>query len=1344
MFNPVSTYRIQFHKGFTFAHLGKVLPYLHKLGVLTIYASPIFKAVPGSIHGYDVTDPLQLNPEIGTLEELQNISARLKETGMGWIQDIVPNHMAFHTDNKWLMDVLEKGRESKYAGYFDIDWGHPALDGKLMVPILGKTIDQAIASKELSVVADNDKLKLRYFDIILPLVSDNLHDSPEFFNNDSVALKKLLDEQNYRLCHWQDTDTQINYRRFFTINGLISLNMQNDGVFCDYHGLIKELCEQNIFQGLRVDHIDGLADPEKYLHDLREMAGPDKYIVVEKILERDEHLPENWPVAGTTGYDFLADVNGLLSNKKGSKKLERLYRSLTKKKKSYKKLLLAKKALILDRHMQGDLDNLCQLFYSLNLADEKTLKQMSAADLRSVLRSFLIFCPVYSYYGNKMPLSSKEADEVKTILKKIKGEKQNLATAVDIVADVLLTIPKEGLSEYNSRAIKFYQRLMQFTGPLMAKGGEDTAMYVYNSLLAHNEVGDMPGTKGLDIIDFHKKMMARQQTWPYTLNATATHDTKRGEDARARLNALTDIQEEWKDVIGRWKMLDDDLKSNGAPDDNDEYFIIQALLACYPMPGEDTIHFSERFKTYIEKALREAKIHSDWSEPDKGYESAVASFIDGLLDEDSMFYHLFQNFRKNLVDAGIIDSLVQLVLKFTCPGIPDTYQGTELWDFSMVDPDNRRPVNYEHCARYLDELTKKRDADPLSLWEQRYNGKIKLWLSSQLQELRKEAPEVFTGGAYIPLKVSGKYKNHIIAFARIHTEQRYLIALPLNIAELAKEQACSPNEIDWANTEIALPDTLPMQWKSVFGGSLLKATKITIREVFKDLPLAILKDPTEQRRSAGILMPLFSLESSFGIGDFGPGLKAFADFLHDSGQTYWQLLPLTPVNRESAYSPYNSVSTLAGNILFVSPELLVKEGLIEEEELNDYYLPQTKHVDYVRCKQTKRAICDIAYYNFCKGDHPKLKYGFKEFCKREADWLEDYSLYTLLREEFGGMPWNEWPEAYMKRDEQTLKQYRIQNEEHITKVKWVQFIIAEQWKNARRYCNNKGIKIFGDLPFYVSYDSVDVWAHPEMFCLDESGNMSGIAGVPPDYFSKTGQLWNMPTYDWTAMKKNNYSWWLRRLQKNLEMFDVLRLDHFRAFEAYWQVPAGSETAISGEWLKGPGMDFFDVVKEALGLPFIAEDLGDNMDDVYLLREEVGLPGMKVLQFAWGENAPVSVDAPHNYPINCVVYTGTHDNNTSLGWFVEEASPEDKKRLERYTELLISEKNISKVLSRFAYASVAQIAIVPIQDALGLDGKNRINTPSTAKHNWLWRMPPGMLTPSVKKKLAALVRRCNRI
>ncbi|MBS1689937.1 MAG: 4-alpha-glucanotransferase [Bacteroidetes bacterium] len=492
-------------------------------------------------------------------------------------------------------------------------------------------------------------------------------------------------------------------------------------------------------------------------------------------------------------------------------------------------------------------------------------------------------------------------------------------------------------------------------------------------------------------------------------------------------------------------------------------------------------------------------------------------------------------------------------------------------------------------------------------------------------------------------------------------------------------------------------------------------------------------------------MPVFSLPSSFGIGDFGPGAKAFVDFLYRSGQKYWQLLPLSPTERKSGHSPYSSFSGMGINALFISPEMLAEENLLSAEKLKAYKLPFSKTIEYGKVEKIRKAICTDAYANYCKGSFTALDYDFKDYCRKQSYWLNDFALFVELKRHFRGLPWYKWPDEFRKRDKAALKEFESLHEEGIDRIKWLQFMGARQWKKLRHYANSKGIEVFGDLPFYVSYDSADVWADPEMFCLDKDGNMSGVAGVPPDYFSKTGQLWNMPTYNWEVLKETNYIWWLNRIRKNLELFDIIRLDHFRAFESYWQVPGGERTAENGKWLKGRGAHFFNIVKDQFGaLPFIAEDLGDYMEDVYRFRNEIGLPGMKLLQFAWGPNMPVSVDAAHNYPLNCVVYTGTHDNNTTKGWFKTETSAADRLRLQNYTGIKVNAKNASLVLSRIAYASVAQTAILPIQDILGLDAQARINTPGASKDNWLWRLQQNALSPETEKHLYSWVQMYNRL
>jgi 4-alpha-glucanotransferase len=426
---------------------------------------------------------------------------------------------------------------------------------------------------------------------------------------------------------------------------------------------------------------------------------------------------------------------------------------------------------------------------------------------------------------------------------------------------------------------------------------------------------------------------------------------------------------------------------------------------------------------------------------------------------------------------------------------------------------------------------------------------------------------------------------------------------------------------------------------------------------------------------------------------------------------------------------------MAGNPLLISPELLAADGLIDNEILADYQLPVHDQADYAQAEEAKTALCNIAYANFLNRQEGILHQKFREYCVREAYWLEDMALYKVLKDAHSGNPWYQWPEAFRLRNADALNDFAAHHSANIKKVKWLQFIFLRQWKRLRKYAHSLGVQLFGDMPFYVSYDSVDVWAHPENFCLDKDGRMTGVAGVPPDYFSETGQLWGMPTFNWHKLKEQNYEWWVLRLKKNLELFDLLRIDHFRALQDYWQVPAGEETAIKGEWLPGPRKEFFDVMQNRLGkLPFVAEDLGDKMEAVYTLRDQVGLPGMKVLQFAWGENMASSVDIPHNYQTNTIVYTGTHDNNTTIGWYREETNKADHQRMHHYLGLRVKQKNIHELLARIAYGSVGKLVILPMQDVLGLDASSRMNTPGKATGNWVWRMMPEQATESTEAML----------
>ncbi len=904
MNNPISTYRLQFHKDFTFKDFEEIIPYLQKLGVGTIYASPVFEATPGSVHGYDGVNPHKINPEIGTEEQLKDISRRLRKQGISWLQDIVPNHMAFDPNNPWLQDVLEKGQQSLYASFFDVPWTGRIYHGKIMIPFLGSPIEEVIRNGELKIDFDEPRFVLKYYESAWPIrlrsyfsilqagdgepvqairqlidqikeiqkaeeptayteplhefqlqlaalvknekTKDYIESCLQQVNNNKELLQKIANEQVYQLCEWQKTDYQINFRRFFTVNGLICLNMQNKEVFQHYHKYIKQLLNEGVFQGLRIDHIDGLYDPTGYLQQLRELAGEETYIVVEKILEPGEGLPDYWPIQGNTGYDFLSMVNNVFTQKNSEEQFTNFYTQLIEDNRSVHEQLHDKKSYILHENMGGELDNLHRLFVEMDLIQKEELDKVPAGLLKEAIAEFLIQCPVYRYYGNRLPLQEKEEHDLLDIFISMRNRKAELAPAIEILKEALLVKPKEDSTGYNTRALRFYQRCMQFTGPLMAKGVEDTLMYTYNRFIGHNEVGDSPEAFGASPAEFHQQMADRQQKWSLSINGTSTHDTKRGEDVRARLNVLTDVPDEWFNIVREWQKLNAALKQNNIPDANDEYLIYQTLIGAYPNSGEDEDNFSTRIQEYLQKAMREAKTHSNWTTSNEEYEGAAKSFAVSLLETDKPFWASFKKLQQKIADFGIINSLAQVLLKFTCPGVPDVYQGTEFWDFSLVDPDNRRSVNYEERQQLMEELEAQANEEHENLmhhlWKNRYSAKIKLWLVRKLLNERKQNAELFSKGEYVSLTIKGELKENVLAFARRHEQTWYLIAVPLHLASVGSMQEKEIVSIDWYDTRIVLPAEAPADYEHLFSkikGNYKK--EILVKEIFKSLPLAVLK-----------------------------------------------------------------------------------------------------------------------------------------------------------------------------------------------------------------------------------------------------------------------------------------------------------------------------------------------------------------------------------------------------------------------------------------------------------------------------------------------------------------------
>ncbi|RMG55401.1 MAG: 4-alpha-glucanotransferase [Acidobacteria bacterium] len=489
-----------------------------------------------------------------------------------------------------------------------------------------------------------------------------------------------------------------------------------------------------------------------------------------------------------------------------------------------------------------------------------------------------------------------------------------------------------------------------------------------------------------------------------------------------------------------------------------------------------------------------------------------------------------------------------------------------------------------------------------------------------------------------------------------------------------------------------------------------------------------------RRRASGILLHITSLPSDYGIGDLGPDAYRFVEFLAQAKQSFWQVLPLNPTNPAMGNSPYNGLSAFAGNWLLISPERMVRDGWLAQTDLDLPSAVSEERVRYDEVIAWKGRLFDRAYERF-KRDRLGRAHDYETFRAENAHWLEDYALFMALRARFAGSPWSEWPRELRDRQPEALHAARRELAESIEREIFLQYLFFQQWRELAAYGRERGIQMIGDMPFYVNYDSADVWAHPEIFKLDEEKKPLVVSGVPPDYFSATGQLWGNPIYRWDVLKETGYRWWMERMAHTLKLFDVVRIDHFRGFAAYWEVPADASTALNGRWVEGPGDDFFAALLRRFPyLPIIAEDLGLITPDVRELMHRFDLPGMRLLLFAFGEERPEHPYLPHNYVRHCVVYTGTHDNNTVRGWFETEATPEDRRRLFRYLGREVSADDVHWAFVRLAMMSVANLVIIPLQDVLGLGAEARMNRPATTEGNWRWRLRREQLAPSVAQML----------
>ncbi len=910
---PLATYRLQFNRNFRFEDGRRLVPYLHRLGVTHCYASPILKARSGSAHGYDIVDHNQINPEIGTEDELRALAHELKAHGMGLVLDTVPNHMGIGPGmNPWWQDVLQNGRASEHAGFFDIDW-EPLKDelrNKVLLPILSSTYGDELESGKIKLSFEGGRFYISYFENVvhldpqtIPIIFEplseldavrNAQDDPalhEFRHlladlrqlpsnsctdaelvsrrrreipilnrrlsglaSNSViaavideALRKangqpgnpasldrlhtLLEAQAYRLAFWRVSGEEINYRRFFDINDLVGLRMEDPQVFAETHRLIRRLMAEDLVSGMRIDHPDGLLNPVQYFARLQmlyaasrccgsEANGPagengielevqaafaergapsyvaaPLYLLVEKILERGEHLPE-WPVDGTVGYDFTNLVNGVLIDGRNERFFTTLYDRITGTLVNPETIMYESKKMVMYKALSSEVNVLTHLLDRISMHDRRA-RDFTRSVLRNSIREAIACFPVYRTYidegGN---ISEHDRLYIEEAITAAKRRNPDIAPAFDFLQNVLLLKgTDEGPTVYGFRnQLYFTLKFQQLTGPIMAKGLEDTACYVYNRFVSVNEVGGTPAEFGISLDEFHRGNQMRAQQWPHSMLATSTHDTKRSEDVRARLDVLSEMPRQWSANVMKWRRINRARKiqiSDGrlVPDNNEEYLLYQTIVGSLPMKMEsehDLREFIERIQQYMEKAAHEAKVNLSWLNPNQEYVDALKEFVvrifsPRLRGKPNPFYESLQKFMPTVKYFGAINSLTQTLLKLTCPGVPDIYQGQELWDFSLVDPDNRRPVDFKLRQALLDSLPEQAKTGSAffgGLLQNYQDGRMKLWLTEKLLNFRREHRALFSRGNYIPLRAHGSKEENVIAFARNYADEFIIVAAP--------------------------------------------------------------------------------------------------------------------------------------------------------------------------------------------------------------------------------------------------------------------------------------------------------------------------------------------------------------------------------------------------------------------------------------------------------------------------------------------------------------------------------------------------------------------------------------
>ena len=982
---PGSAYRVQFNQGFRFVDGLRLLPYLQRLGITTLYASPILAARAGSMHGYDITDHNRINPEIGSEDELRELLDGLKQRGMGLLLDVVPNHMGVgYGTNLWWRDVLENGRASEYANFFDIDWNPLKADlrNKVLLPILGNQYGEELEVGHIVLSYGEGGFRVEYFDKVLPVDPQTIplifrplselrqpsdaarellsllaalselpsHTSaaPEHVTrrqrevpfllrrfvelverSDGVreyvraaverlngtkgearsfdALHELLEAQVYRLAHWRVSAEEINYRRFFDVNDLIGLRMEDPQVFAATQKLIRRLLAEDAVIGLRIDHPDGMLNPPQYFTRLQMLFAAAKlhgavavgelaengiemdvqtafahhalrpgrepfYVVVEKILEKGEDLPRAWPVSGTVGYEFTNAVNGIFIDERNRKSFTNLYHRLIGESLNVNQLIYQAKKLVMLTALSSEVNVLTHMLDEISSTNRRA-RDFTRKVLRDAIRETIASFPVYrTYVDERGNISERDREFIAEAVATAKRRNSSMAPqAFDFLKDILL------LREDNSgtpihgfrRQLYFSLKFQQLTGPVMAKGLEDTVCYVYNRFISVNEVGGNPDSFGVSLEEFHHGNQERARLWPDSLLTTSTHDTKRSEDVRMRLDVLSEMPRGWAAQVMRWRRINRAKRKtieegNVVPDNNEEYFLYQTLVGTWPMPSkaslnpnewalsrEERMAYTARIQEYMQKAVHEGKINLSWINPNQQYTETLRQFVARILApgteaKPNNFLRLMHEFMPRVAWFGAVNSLAQTLLKLTAPGVPDIYQGQELFDFSLVDPDNRRPVDFARAEKYLGELDPCEPSSALchELLDHWTDGRLKLWTTHRALEARVAARDLFRHGDYTALTVEGERHEHVVAFARQHQGKTAIVAVPrLTFTMLNGEPRMARAE-DWGATRIVAPEALARrQLKNALTGERVEVTgdyRVLCNEIFAGFPVALL------------------------------------------------------------------------------------------------------------------------------------------------------------------------------------------------------------------------------------------------------------------------------------------------------------------------------------------------------------------------------------------------------------------------------------------------------------------------------------------------------------------------